>query len=92
MTGDVGIRELKAHLSEIVARAAAGERIRITDRGAPRALLVPLPGIDRTAVGIAEGWITSGPNVGKPFPRDRKRFKPLPGVTGASIIDEDRGE
>lgn len=40
----VGIRALQQHASAVVARAAAGERIVITDRGRPAALLVPVPG------------------------------------------------
>lgn len=38
----VGIRELKANLSRYVARARAGERIIVTDRGRQVAELAPL--------------------------------------------------
>lgn len=38
----VGIRELKANLSRYVARARAGERIIVTDRGEQVAEIVPL--------------------------------------------------
>jgi len=38
----VGIRELKANLSRYVARASAGERIIVTDRGEQVAEIVPL--------------------------------------------------
>ncbi|HBJ73616.1 MAG TPA: type II toxin-antitoxin system prevent-host-death family antitoxin, partial [Actinobacteria bacterium] len=38
---DVGIRELKAHLSHYVRRASQGETIRVTDRGRTTALLIP---------------------------------------------------
>jgi prevent-host-death family protein len=38
----VGIRELKQNASAVVARAAAGEPLIITDRGRPVAQLVPL--------------------------------------------------
>ena len=38
----VGIRRLKAQLSAYVARARAGERVIITDRGEEVAELVPL--------------------------------------------------
>ena len=53
---DVGIRDLKAKLSEHVQRAADGETIVVTDRGRPVARLVPY---DTSSVerGIAEGWI-----------------------------------
>jgi prevent-host-death family protein len=56
---ETGIRELKAHPSEYVGRVAAGETFTVTDRGQPRALLVPLPGADELARGLAEGWVTS---------------------------------
>jgi prevent-host-death family protein len=38
----VGIRELKEHASALIHRVAAGETLRITDRGRPVARLVPL--------------------------------------------------
>ena len=40
---EVGIRALKQNASAIVARAAAGELIVITDRGRPVAQITPLP-------------------------------------------------
>lgn len=65
---DIGIRELKSRLSELVERAAQGETIRITDRGKLKAELGPVSArawIDR---GIAEGWISP-----------RRRSEPLEG-------------
>lgn len=40
---DVGIRALKQNASAVVAEAAAGETVTITDHGRPVALLTPLP-------------------------------------------------
>ncbi|HOT80721.1 MAG TPA: type II toxin-antitoxin system prevent-host-death family antitoxin [Microthrixaceae bacterium] len=40
----VGIRELKQNASAVVAEAAAGELVTITDRGRPVAQLVPIGG------------------------------------------------
>jgi prevent-host-death family protein len=57
---DIGVRELKEHLSEILERAAAGEIIRVTDRGRPKALLGPVPGVASLAAGVAAGWIRPG--------------------------------
>jgi prevent-host-death family protein len=57
---DVGVRELKAKLSEYLDRAAKGEIIRVTDRGRPKAVIGPVPGQDRVEQGIREGWITPG--------------------------------
>ena len=45
---DVGIRELKEHASALIRRVAAGETIRVTDRGRPVARIVPLR--------MEEGW------------------------------------
>jgi prevent-host-death family protein len=39
----VGIRELRQRASELLRRVEAGEKIEITDRGRPVALLGPLP-------------------------------------------------
>ena len=40
---EVGIRALKQNASGVVAAAAAGETITITDRGRPVAQITPLP-------------------------------------------------
>lgn len=40
---DVGIRALKQNASAVVAQAAAGEHLTITDRGRPVAQLTPIP-------------------------------------------------
>ena len=40
---EVGSFEAKTHLPELLDRAAAGERILITKRGKPVAMLVPPP-------------------------------------------------
>lgn len=40
---EVGIRALKQNASAVVAEAAAGERVTITDRGRPVAHLTPIP-------------------------------------------------
>lgn len=57
---DVGVRELKAHLSAYLERAAGGELIRVTDRGRPVAVIGPLPDTERLERGIREGWIRPG--------------------------------
>jgi prevent-host-death family protein len=83
---DVGVRELKQHLSAYLDRAAAGEHIRVTDRGVPKALLSPVPGPDRVEQGITEGWITP------PSRRRFARFDPIESSrTVAGVLDDDRG-
>lgn len=39
---DVGIRELKAHLSAYLSRVEAGERLTVTQRGRPIATIAPV--------------------------------------------------
>lgn len=85
---EVGIRELKARLSEFVERAQRGETIYVTDRGRPKAILAPLPGRHRLDEGIAEGWIRP-PNAPRPE-GPRRRFRAA--ITVEEMLREDRGE
>jgi prevent-host-death family protein len=91
---DVGIRELKARLSHYVKAASAGERIVITDRGSPVAVLAPARTDEHVDIPpalqqlIAEGRATAP-----------SRPMPLPPVTPFTatrsveeILAEDRGE
>lgn len=82
----VGIRELKAKLSEYVSRAASGEQIVVTDRGRPVARLVGLEGTSMIERGIEEGWVT---------PASRTHLKPAQRFSAprsiADVLDEDRG-
>lgn len=84
---DVGVRELKQHLSEYLERAAQGEVIRVTDRGQPKALLCPVPGVGRLATGVAEGWIRA-PEATDPTPVPRFKGK----RSTAEALSEDRDE
>ncbi len=83
---NVGIRELKAHLSEYVGKAARGENIVVTDRGEPVAQLVGLGGSSMLDRGVAEGWIT---------PPSRTHLTPAvrhPAQRSTTdVLDEDRG-
>jgi prevent-host-death family protein len=53
----VGIRELKANLSEYLARAAGGEETVVTDRNRPVVRLVAYTAPSDVERGIDEGWI-----------------------------------
>lgn len=91
---DVGIRELKAHLSHYVKAASAGERIVITDRGSPVAVLSPASTAKQVDVPpalqqlIAEGRATA--------PREPFVVVPVKPAkatrTWQEILDEDRGD
>lgn len=86
---DVGVRELKARLSEYLERAARGEVVRVTDRGVPRALLMPLPATDHVERGLAEGWVRR--QRVEP-PTDLRPIAAPPGPSIRELLDEDRSE
>ena len=83
---DVGVRELKQHLSAYLERAERGEILRVTDRGRPKALLGPLPGRARIDEGIADGWIS--PGSGEPLAPVTRRAG---GRRVLDVLTEDRG-
>lgn len=58
------MRDLKEHLSSYLDRVERGESIRVTDRGVPKLMLVPLPSTGRLQQGIEEGWITPAKRSG----------------------------
>ena len=86
---DVGIRDLKARLSEHLDRVARGEVITVTSRGRRVAQIVPVLGRDALDRGLAEGWIT---REVERSPEPVLRQKPLPGTpTTTELISQDRG-
>ncbi len=85
----VGVRELKQKLSKYLERAAAGETITVTDHGVPKAVLGPMPGVDRIAQGIAEGWITPAEQP----PDPKRKWSPSKSQRRIQdVLDEDRGD
>jgi prevent-host-death family protein len=83
---DVGVRELKAKLSEYLERAEGGETITVTDRGRPKAILAPIPGRDRLDEGVAEGWVLAATRPGLRPVRRRPPLRPT-----LDVLAEDRG-
>lgn len=87
---EVGIRELKARLSEFIALVSAGETVTVTDRGKPRAMLVPIAGEDRVTQGVQEGWIT---RRSARKPGAARMHDPVAGTPRSEeVIAEDRGD
>lgn len=86
---DIGIRDLKAHLSEHLERVANGEVITVTSRGRRVARIVPVLGSDNLERGLAEGWVT---RQIERAPEPVLRQRPLRGTpTTTELITQDRG-
>ncbi|MFT7599602.1 MAG: prevent-host-death family protein [Acidimicrobiales bacterium] len=83
---NVGIRELKAKLSEYVASVSEGARVTVTDRGRPVAELVPISGPSQLARGIEAGWVDPPrrTTLGEPLLFESRR-------SIAAVLDDDRG-
>lgn len=83
---DVGVRELKQHLSRYLDRVAAGETIRVTDRGVPKAIISPLRRTGALERGVDEGWVRAPKRVG---------LQPVAGAsserTTRDVLNDDRG-
>jgi prevent-host-death family protein len=85
---EIGIRDLKAKLSEHLDRVAKGEVITVTSRGRRVAQIVPVMGRGQLDRGLAEGWITHQVDRA---PEPVVRQRPLPGTpTTTELISRDR--
>jgi|SRR5438309_6514332 len=89
----IGIRALKAGLSEFVRRAANGETIVVTERGRPVAELVPhrsteLPA--RLAEMVRRGEVTLASKAAG-LPRVRGRMRPGSSLSDV-VVEERRNE
>ena len=87
---DEGIRALKQNASKVVARAAAGEIVTITDRGRPVALLTPIPtGRLDALVAAGRARPAKGRLTDLPPPPDRKSHRSLSRAL-AEMRDDER--
>lgn len=83
---EVGVRDLKAKLSEYLGRAAAGEQVVVTDRGTPIVRIVSFSEGSALQRGIEEGWIEPARRTHlEAAPRHRSKLSVL------DVLDEDRG-
>lgn len=74
---EVGIRALKQNASSVVAEAAAGESVTITDRGRPVAQMVPLSSSRVEALIAADRVRPARRRLSElPAPARRKRGRP----------------
>jgi len=81
--GDVGVRELRDHLSKWLDEVKAGRDITITERGKPVARIVPIAADDTLARLIAEGIVTP-PKGPRP---NLSAWNPINLKSGATISD-----
>jgi prevent-host-death family protein len=85
---NVGVRELKQGLSGYLDLVAGGEIVTVTDRGKPKAFLIPISNTGAFQRGIDEGWIREAKNSGlRPV---RRRVTARRSI--ASVLAEDRDE
>jgi len=68
----VGVRELRQNLSVYLARVIAGERLEVTDRGNPVAMLIPI----RPGATLVERLVAEGRAI--PATRDPRTLADLP--------------
>jgi prevent-host-death family protein len=88
---NVGIRELKSHLSKYIARVRAGETVVVTDRGKPVARLEPV--VTEELPPSLRRLLDSGRLIYKPPPRkfEAPTIRLLPGEkTLADYVSEQR--
>jgi prevent-host-death family protein len=85
---DVGVSELRAHLSRWLERARAGDEVVITDRGVPIARLLGLTTTTRLEELAQQGVIAGAPRGGRPSATARRRPRPRQPV--ADIVSDQR--
>jgi len=83
---DVGVRELKQQLSRYLDLVAAGEEITVTDRGRPKARLVPVLEQGVLEQGVDEGWVRPA-RVVRPVGAARRHAAAR---RSEDVLDEDR--
>ena len=67
----IRIDQAETHLSELIARANAGEEIVIVQNGSPVARLVPIPAAKpKRRFGAMKGKVAVGPEFFDPLPED----------------------
>lgn len=84
---EVGVRELKQQLSRYLDQVEAGAEVVVTDRGRPKARLVPIVQEGLLRQGVDEGWIRAPVRAGRVGESARLRAA---GRT-QDLLDEDRG-
>jgi prevent-host-death family protein len=85
----IGVRELKAHLSQYLKRVQAGERLTVTDRG--RAIVMLSPAETTTNLDWLHAMVADGAaRWGGGKPRGLKNPPSSTGRLASQIVIEDR--
>lgn len=72
---EVGIRKLRGHLSDYIARARDGTEIVVTDRGTAVARIVPVAGGRALDRAVAAGLVSPAPRRERQRPAARVRSR-----------------
>lgn len=86
---EVGVRDLRDHLSRWLDEVKAGAELTITERGKPVARIVPIEWRDELERLIEEGLVTPAENPDTD-PSDWNPVKLKSGVSLSDLIIEDR--
>jgi len=87
MPAQMGIRELRDHLTATIRRVREGETIEITHHGRRVAVLAPAS-TDRIDQLLEASDIT----LSKPLERPVRRFAPTGALTASQALEDDRAE
>lgn len=85
---EVGIRELRDHLSSWLDQVADGREITVTDRGRPVARIIPVTGRSRLDQLIADGLVSPATRPAEPA-RSRPPI-PVKGSVSDLVIEQRR--
>lgn len=91
----VGLRELRHHTTDVIARVRRGETIEITEHGTPVARLVPIQRPDRPAILArleAEGRLRRAMNPGYVPERLHPVSRDDPSPLTNALLDERESE
>jgi prevent-host-death family protein len=83
---EVGVRELRDHLSAWLGAVASGKEITVTERGKPIARIVPLSGRSKLDQLIAEGLVVAASRPAEPA--GVRPPIPVKGSVGDIVIEQ----
>ena len=85
---EVGVRELRDHLSAWLEAVASGREITVTERGKPIARIVPVTGRSKLDQLIADGLVVAASRPAEPA--DVRPAIPVEGSVSDIVIEQRR--